>query len=266
MKKVLKWIGIVFVVLIVIGFIAGKGEDKSSGDVSVSSNSSSGKKSISLTEKEAEFINSLIENDANTAFSGGNSMIKPDVIFVTAKELQQNYAENEARGDRTYKDKDLVITGIVSSIDSSLGDIPVVTLKTNDLFNSVHIRFKKQYRDTAIDLNKNQKVTFFCQGNGVMLGSPTVSNCSPVDVAKNDFINKQKQYVNKAINGDKNTSEGIISIIALAKVVGEQSNDFSSCEKIDKKCFTSVAPTLQKAAKNIETSPAMQEIKEVLGH
>ncbi|OTA20145.1 hypothetical protein Xbed_01619 [Xenorhabdus beddingii] len=271
MKKVLKWVGIVFVALFVLGLIVGKdenkkGEDKPEGDISVSSNSSSnGKKTISLTEKEAEFINLSIEDYADVAFDGGDALIKPDAIFVTARELQKNYAANEARGDKTYKDKDMIITGIVSSIDSSLGDIPIVTLKTNDMFSSVHVRFKKQYRDIAIDLNKNQKVTFFCKGDGVIIGSPTVSQCAPVDVAKNDFINKQKQYVNKALKGNKDISDNTKELIILAKFVGEQTNDFSSCEKIDKKCLTSIAPTRQKAAKNIGSSPTMQELKELLG-
>ncbi len=256
MKNVLKWIGIIVVVLFVIGFVVGKDENKSSGDVAVSGSSTS-KNKISLTAKEAEFINLLIEDEVNTAFKGGDAMIKPDMIFVTAKELQRNYAANEARGDKTYKDKDIVITGVVSSIDSSFGDIPIVTLKTNEMFNSVHVRFKSQYRDVAIDLNKNEKVTFLCKGDGVIIGSPTVSSCTPIDVAKNDFINKQKQYVNKALNDDKKASNDIKSIIELTKVIGKQSNDFSSCEKIDRKCFVSFGSEIRKAAKNIESSATL---------
>ncbi|WP_319926848.1 hypothetical protein [Xenorhabdus littoralis] len=48
-----------------------------------------------MTEKEAEFINFTIENDVDAAFSGGNAMIKSEVIFVAAKELQNSYAGNK---------------------------------------------------------------------------------------------------------------------------------------------------------------------------
>ncbi|WP_350305177.1 OB-fold protein [Photorhabdus viridis] len=264
MKKVLKWIGIIFVVLIVIGIIADNDDEKPTEKVSVSSGESKSNKSISLSQKEAEFINVAIEDDANVAFEGGDSMFKPDIIFVTASELQNDYSANEARGDKTYKDKNLVITGMVSSIDSSIGDIPVVTLKTNDMFNRVHVRFKKQYRDAAIDLNKNQKVAFFCKGDGVIIGSPTVSDCTPVDVAKSDFINQQKQYVNKAIDGDKSVPNDIKTIIMFAKVAGEKTNDFANCSKIDKKCVNSVGPLMQKVLKSKEETPIMKELKEKL--
>ncbi|MBC8952592.1 hypothetical protein [Xenorhabdus sp. PB62.4] len=272
MKKVLKWVGIVFVVLFVIGLIVGKDENKSVEDISVSSapsSSSNSKKTISLTAKEAEFINFAIEDDADVAFSGGDALIKPDVIFVTAKELQKNYAANEARGDKTYKDKDMVITGVVSSIDSSIGDIPVVTLKTNDMFNTVHVRFKKQYRDIAIELDKNKKITFFCKGDGVIIGSPTVSSCMPVDVAKKDFINKQKQYVNKALEGDKSVPDEVKGIILLTKIVGEETNDFAKCEKFGKKCLDSTMQKMKASGKDsksyLESSPVAQELKEILG-
>ncbi|MDC9613146.1 hypothetical protein PSI19_04450 [Xenorhabdus khoisanae] len=256
MKKILKWVGIVFVVLIVIGIIAGK-DDKSSGATSSSSNA------IKLTENESSVIENVIRKDVKMGFEGGNSELNTDYIVVTAKEMERVYASNEARGDKTYKGKKIIITGIVDSIDSSIGDIPVVTLKTGDMFNKVHVNFARKYRDLAAELNRNQKVKYACVGESVIIGSPTLGDCVPVSVAEDELVSKLVSSINNASKNPDKATEVEKKIILFAKVSSIVTDDFKTCKVTDIECLSS---SLNKYEKNkLENNAEVKELTEKLG-
>lgn len=151
--------------------------------------------------------------------------------------MQQTYANNEARGDKTYKGKNIIITGVVESIDSSIGDIPVISLKTGEMFSTVRLHLTKQYRDMAADLDKNQKITLACVGDSVIIGSPRLKDCKPVSSVASKITNEQMKLVNKFIKGNNEIPNDIKQVVLLAKVLGKETSDFSQCQEIDSKCM-----------------------------
>lgn len=50
------------------------------------------------------------------------------LIVVSARELDSDYDDNEVAADQKYKGKILEVSGIVASIDSSVGDQAIVQL------------------------------------------------------------------------------------------------------------------------------------------
>ncbi|MCX2589726.1 hypothetical protein BBX45_11195 [Proteus mirabilis] len=254
MKKVLKWVLIIFVVLIVIGIIAGK--DEGGSDKKPEAVKSSEQK-IAMTDKEYKMAELLINDDVMTSLNGNDSQVTTDYIRVTAREMQQTYASNEARGDKTYKGKNIIITGIIESIDSSIGDIPVVSLKTGEMFSNVRLHLAKQYRDMAADLDKNQKITLACVGDSVIIGSPGLKDCKPVSSVVSKITNEQMKLVNKFIKGNNEVPNNIKQIVLFTKMLGRETGDFSQCQEINSKCMNESVKVL----KNIDKEKLQEEAK-----
>lgn len=76
------------------------------------------------------------------------------LIVVSAREIASDYDDNEVAADQKYKGKILEVSGIVASIDSSVGDqaivqlagkkeIPFITALGNNDFNQYATTLKK---------------------------------------------------------------------------------------------------------------------------
>lgn len=105
-----------------------------------------------------------------------------EVVEVTAEELWAAYDQNELAGDKAYKGKTLVVTGVLDSIESGLGDTPYLTLRAGDEynFNTPQAHFDKAETDSLISLSKGETVTLRCIGDGEIIGSPMLSDCTIV--------------------------------------------------------------------------------------
>ncbi|MCP9268832.1 OB-fold putative lipoprotein [Xenorhabdus sp. XENO-1] len=263
MKKVLKWVGIIFVALLVIGLIFGKNDDKASTSSSDSSAATSSDNAIKLTENESKAVKDLIRDEVESSFNGNSSQLDTEYVVVSAREMQKTYANNEARGDKTYKDKKIIISGTIDSIDSSFGDIPVVTLKTGEMFNKVHINFAREYRDLAAELNKNQNVKYACIGGSIIIGSPSVKDCTPVSAVIDELTDELVSSVNKSLKNPSKASEYDKKTILFAKLASVVTNDFKVCRATDQKCFSS---NLAKYGKdNLKNNEEIKAVIEKLG-
>ena len=279
MKKILKWVGIIFIIIIVIGVIAGKDDKKEAatdsnpqpsevaGDepsVAVNKNNESKASSISLTEDEISAVKALIRDDVTNNFDGGKSAYDYGYMLVTAKELFRVYSANEARGDKTYKGKKIIISGVVDSISSSIGDIPVVSLKTGEMFQTVSVNFARKYRDTAIELNKNQKVSFACVGGTVVLGMPSVRDCVPLNVAIDEIVDDKMKDVENALRNHRTTDDkNALSMVVLAKAASKATDNFKSCKPDDINCIPGKAKSIPKAKGGFDA--LMKESAEEMG-
>ena len=149
MKKVLKWIGIVVIALIAIGFIGAMLGD----DTDNTSTSDTGL------------------NDTATVESNETA------LPVTAQQLFDAYDSNEVAADKQYKGKLLQIDGKVASIDSGLTDNAQVQLATSNDFMSVTATGDEAFDDAAVNLSKGQAISLLCRGEGEVIGSPMVGDC-----------------------------------------------------------------------------------------
>lgn len=195
---------------------------------------------IELSSNENEILNSLINDDIETSLTGGESLFSNNIIYSSANDMRDVYSKNEARGDKKFKGKDIIISGVVDNIHSGIGDIPQVHLKTKDKFHGVVLSFSKDYQDIPIDLDKNQKVTFYCKGSSVVVGSPTLKNCAPVEVAKenikSDIDNSFKYALKNPSKADKKQAQ----IISTIKYLSDKSNDMNECKNKDTSCFATL--------------------------
>lgn len=149
MKKVLKWIGIVVIALIVLGFIGAMLGDDTDG----------------ATTSDTKPSDTTAVESNETA------------LPVTAQQLFDAYDSNEVAADKQYKGKLLQIDGKVASIDSGLTDSAQVQLATSNDFMSVTATGDEAFDEAAAGLSKNQSVSLLCRGEGEIIGSPMVGDC-----------------------------------------------------------------------------------------
>ncbi|AKJ42848.1 hypothetical protein SOASR032_23880 [Pragia fontium] len=161
MKKVLKWIAIIFVALIVIGALVGKDEDNASN--------SEGK------------ANSVVANTTTTTTSSAPETPKPapkkEVYSTTAKALFNDYDANEVALDEKLKGKIIEVKGIVQSIDKDFLDNIVIELRTSNEFMPAQMTMDDNQKSVASSLKKGQTVIITCKKMTRIMGSPSGDDC-----------------------------------------------------------------------------------------
>lgn len=150
MKKLFKLFGIVVGLIIVIGIVG-----------------------AIFGEKPKNTTTAAVSDEAASAAPA----VKP--ISVTASTLFSAYEKNEVAADQQYKGKSLSVSGTVQSIDKDAFDNIVVQLRSSNEFMPVHAYLTKEHESLAASLNKGQKVTWTCEGNGRIIGSPMLKDCTP---------------------------------------------------------------------------------------
>lgn len=153
--SVLKWIGIIFVALIVIGAVSGGSNEKSTTSNSdVKSNVEEDSKQEAGTEPKEE-----IKSES-------------EYISVTANELSDALSNNAMKAQSDYKDKYLEITGKLGNIDSNGRYIAINSDKDFDLTNiQCYIKSDEQ-KEVIINKTKGDTITVkgYCKDIGEILG------------------------------------------------------------------------------------------------
>ena len=97
---------------------------------------------------------------------------------ITAAELWTAYDSNELAADKKYKDKKLIVTGIVQDIGKDIVDTAYITLETENAFQSVQCMFGKNEEETLVILSKGQNVEIIGTCNGAMvIGGVLMIHC-----------------------------------------------------------------------------------------
>jgi hypothetical protein len=97
-------------------------------------------------------------------------------LAVTARHLYRDYRKNEISADAKYKGKTLAVTGVVASINRDFANSPYLLLETGDF---LRIRANLQESETrkAGVISIGDSVTVICEGDGMMIGMPVLSDC-----------------------------------------------------------------------------------------
>jgi len=99
-------------------------------------------------------------------------------MSVTAPKLLSDYQANEVAADNIYKGKQLLVQGVVNSINKDFTDSIYLTLSTFNEFESVHADISNDYQSEAAALHRGQIITVRCEGGGMVIGSPVLRGCS----------------------------------------------------------------------------------------
>jgi hypothetical protein len=126
-------------------------------------------------EQQSAQKSSNASDDATDASAAAPTEQQAAAVAVDARTLHAAYSANEVAADQQYKGKLLQVSGSIEAIDSGIGDEPVVRLSAGD-FDSVHL--KGLPSTIAASLQKGQQITVTCTGDGEVMGSPMLDDCS----------------------------------------------------------------------------------------
>jgi hypothetical protein len=98
-------------------------------------------------------------------------------LEVTARELSKAFDANEVAAMQRYGSSTLLIAGVVAAVDLDIGDEPVVSLETDDIFN-VRLHFQDGSGAATAALNKGDTAVFRCVGLREALGMAILDDCA----------------------------------------------------------------------------------------
>lgn len=143
MKKLLKWVLIVFAGLIVLAVLLPQNKE---GDAA----------------------------DATRAADAAEASAAP-AVKVSARELFQAYEANEIAADSQYKGKRIEISGEIESIASDMFDQPLVQLSAGEF---KYVGVQGLTKEVAAGLAKGQSIALVCNGAGEAIGTPMLDGCA----------------------------------------------------------------------------------------
>ena len=153
MKKMLLWVIGVLVALAIIGALFG-GDDKS-------------KAPADQSKPATQQTNSPASSPAAAP------------IAVSATELTKAYKDNEIAANDKFKDKTLLISGKLESIEAGFTDKPELVLSANVDYGMSNPRatLADSDLDKAKSLKKGQSIKMQCVGNSQVAGTPILKDC-----------------------------------------------------------------------------------------
>lgn len=100
------------------------------------------------------------------------------VVRTTAIELGVEYERNEVSADQKFKDKPLLVSGMVAEIGKDVTDGVYVLLSSGfDLNPIVHATLRKDAISHAATLSPGNRVSLACIGTGKTISMPVLSAC-----------------------------------------------------------------------------------------
>lgn len=200
-------------------------------------------KNITFSDNEKVMVKHLFKYDLQKFINSDAHMFSYATVIVSAEKIAEDYDANEARGDRDYKGKPIVISGEVEKIRSTMGDVPAVELKTNVGIQGVSLYFTKENEKLAIDLNKGDKVSYACIGDGSVLGDPVLRGCMSTDEyvdTASDAMYKDSMAMLKDIKDPKSDAN---TFILFTKMITRLTDNYKLCAATDAKCIVNIIDT-----------------------
>ena len=96
---------------------------------------------------------------------------------LSAADLWSTYTRDRAAGDRLYRDRSLVVSGVVRAVDRNYEGDMVVRLATPDPFEAVNATLATRNDPAVLGLAKGHRVSLLCVGRGALMGAPLLGSC-----------------------------------------------------------------------------------------
>lgn len=96
---------------------------------------------------------------------------------ISAAELWMATSRDPAGTDRTFRDRSVLVTGTIRSIDHDFEGHLVARLNTGDAFETVNATLATRDDPALAGVSKGRVVSLLCVGRGVLMGAPLLGSC-----------------------------------------------------------------------------------------
>ena len=97
---------------------------------------------------------------------------------ISANALWMAYSRDAAGTDRSFRDRPVLVTGTIRSIDRDFGGRLLVRFNTGDAFETVNATMASRDNPTVIGTAKGRTLSLLCEGRGMLMGAPLLGGCS----------------------------------------------------------------------------------------
>lgn len=102
----------------------------------------------------------------------------PSVISVSALQLFKDYKASKISADMAYKEKSLLVSGVVDSVNKNITEAPYLAILGGGPSKTVRAQFPKNDLPKLSVLKRGQKITVACTGDSMLAGSPVLKECA----------------------------------------------------------------------------------------
>ncbi|WP_088227852.1 hypothetical protein [Desulfosporosinus sp. FKB] len=160
----------------------------------------------------------------NPVTSTATTEVSEKPIQVTAKQLEQEYDDNQFAADGKYKGKLLEVTGVPIAIDRDFSNNPYINLSANgNGFTTVWCSFSQEDASSLAKVNKNHEVTVqgICDGidSNINLEKCKVITVSSEPIPENNNKSLLYDSQNKNNEPDQNTPITGVQAIQIVKQI-----------------------------------------------
>lgn len=127
-----------------------------------------------------EYLNKYSDIDAGVDINALKIDIETAIPHITATKLVNAYKDNEVKADSLYKNKLLIITGVIDSIGKDILDQTYITLNDGSKysFDYAQCYFSDAQEIAKVaELSKGKKVTVIGKCTGATILNPSVKDC-----------------------------------------------------------------------------------------
>jgi hypothetical protein len=104
-------------------------------------------------------------------------LVKGQTPEVNANDLWAAYTRDRVATDRLYRDRSLVVSGTIRSVDRNFEGDMVVRLATPDPLETVNATLATRTDPALNGMAKGQAVSLLCVGRGGLMGAPLLGSC-----------------------------------------------------------------------------------------
>jgi len=105
------------------------------------------------------------------------SLVKGQTPEVNATDLWAAYTRDRVATDRLYRDRSMLVTGTIRSVDRNFEGDMVIRLATPDPLETVNATLATRTDPAVSGLTKGQSVSLLCVGRGGLMGAPLLGSC-----------------------------------------------------------------------------------------
>ncbi len=109
--------------------------------------------------------------------TGAARAAKGQTPEIAAEDLWSAYSRDRLATDRLYRDRSVVVTGTVRSVDRNFEGDMVVRLSTPDPLDTVNATLATRTDPALNGLTKGRSVSLLCVGHGALMGAPVLGSC-----------------------------------------------------------------------------------------
>ena len=108
----------------------------------------------------------------------GASLNKARALELSASDLWMEYARDPAGADRRFRDRPVVVSGTVRSIERDFDGRLMVRLSTGDALDTVNAKLAMRNDPAIAGVSKGRPLALECVGRGALIGAPLLGSCS----------------------------------------------------------------------------------------